>query len=666
MANLYLDFTGGNDSNNATTFALRCKTITSGITAARHTPGDTIRIMKSEDPVSLGVDATFTNYSSTVTLASALTTNIYATAGGAWTASANVTCTTSTTRKSTTSCAQHAIASGFATGKVAYFATGTLDLSGYTKISLWMRCSAAVASGVFSVRLCSDATGTTSVNSFTINEAFTTTNWRVITLDNGSALDSSIGSVALYAISDPGTVTVLMDNIIACNDLTLTSVISLDSSATSLDFWPIREINGTTIKLDEGLNSDGSTSAKGYVGTTATSTIYKIEPVVPSNQFNTIQEAGSSQFVPSTYSGGWDTTDMSTQTGLTFMRVGDASGDGITSGHQFTNFENLIIVGGRIGFTISASKISHKNCAAIRCNTIGFSANQSYNYYENCRAACCTTTGWTVTNILSSFLNCYALSNRTIGFNITFGQNIFYNITSSNNASDGFLLTGGDNKMNNIIVKNNGGYGISVYGSAVATAKINGLISSTNSSNVIRAGSGSNGGSVEILNATCSEVTPFTTEPNFGLITVGGTGNQQKQIYRGGSTATSIIDTSNPHSPATKSITHSNSDVNYYGFEQIQVIDRIQTTASGVLTFSVWVKRTTTTVGAKLVLRAGQCTGITTEQSHTASASANTWEQLTVSGSPGEIASIQFELVTWKITSSVGTVYWSDFTCSQA
>lgn len=660
MANLFVDFTGGSDSNNGSTFALRCKTITSGITAARHAAGDTIRIMKSEDPVSLGIDATFTNYSNTVTLASSLTQNIYATAGGAWTASANVTCSTSTTRKSTTTCAQHAIGASFSTGKVAYFATGTLDLSGYTKISFWMRTSINTASGVFSIRLCSDVAGVTSVNSFTINEAFTASNWRVITIDNAGALDASVASIALYAISDPGTNTVLIDNVLACNDLTLTSVISLDSSATSLDFWPIREINGTTIKLDEGLNSDGSAAAKGWVGTTATSTIYKIEPVVPSNQFNATQEAGSSQFVPSTYSGGWDTTDMTTQTGLTFMRVGDASGDGLSSPYQFTNFENLVIVRGRVGFTISASKLSFKNCAAIGCNTIGFSANQSFNYYENCVAKCCTTTGWTVTNILSSFLNCSALSNRTIGFNITFGQNIFYNVTSSNNHTVGIFLSGGDNRMNNITIRNNVSYGIHLNGSAVATVKINGLTSSTNTTNVVYATSGT----AEILNATCSESLPFNTNTNFGLITVGGTGNQQKQCYRG-SGVTSVIDTSNPHSPATKSITHSCSDVNYYGFEQIQVIDKVLTTATGVLTFSVWVKRTTTTVGAKLVLRAGQCTGITTEQSHLASAAANTWEKLTVSGSPGEIAQVQFELMTWKITSAGGTVYWSDFTCTQ-
>ncbi len=98
MATFYLDFEGGNDSNDGTTFANRWKTITSGATAARTAPGDVIRIMKSPDPVSLGVNGTFTKQSPTITLASAVTANI-SLCQAAWTASANVTTTTSSTKK---------------------------------------------------------------------------------------------------------------------------------------------------------------------------------------------------------------------------------------------------------------------------------------------------------------------------------------------------------------------------------------------------------------------------------------------------------------------------------------------------------------------------------------------------------------------------------------
>ena len=59
MATFYLDFDGGNDANNGTTFALRWKTFSLGASAARIGPGDTIRIMASPAPTSIG-NATWT------------------------------------------------------------------------------------------------------------------------------------------------------------------------------------------------------------------------------------------------------------------------------------------------------------------------------------------------------------------------------------------------------------------------------------------------------------------------------------------------------------------------------------------------------------------------------------------------------------------------------
>ena len=69
MATYFLDYEGGNDANDGLSFANRWKTITAGATAARIAPGDTIKIMGSPDPTSLGINATWTNKSATVTLA---------------------------------------------------------------------------------------------------------------------------------------------------------------------------------------------------------------------------------------------------------------------------------------------------------------------------------------------------------------------------------------------------------------------------------------------------------------------------------------------------------------------------------------------------------------------------------------------------------------------
>lgn len=61
MATYYLDYEGGSDAANGTTFANRWKTLTSGATAARIAPGDTVRIMGSPNPTSLGINGTWTD-----------------------------------------------------------------------------------------------------------------------------------------------------------------------------------------------------------------------------------------------------------------------------------------------------------------------------------------------------------------------------------------------------------------------------------------------------------------------------------------------------------------------------------------------------------------------------------------------------------------------------
>lgn len=61
MTTFYMDYEGGNDANAGTSFALRWKTFASGATAARTAPGDTIRIMASPDPTSLGITGDWTD-----------------------------------------------------------------------------------------------------------------------------------------------------------------------------------------------------------------------------------------------------------------------------------------------------------------------------------------------------------------------------------------------------------------------------------------------------------------------------------------------------------------------------------------------------------------------------------------------------------------------------
>ncbi len=106
-------------------------TTTSGATAARIQPGDSIRCAKTADPVSLGQDATWTDNSQTVTLTTAVTKKVEDAISG-WTAATNVTAGTNASRKLGATSLQLTPAAGFAGGKMAYKAIaggGTQDFS---------------------------------------------------------------------------------------------------------------------------------------------------------------------------------------------------------------------------------------------------------------------------------------------------------------------------------------------------------------------------------------------------------------------------------------------------------------------------------------------------------------------------------------------------------
>jgi hypothetical protein len=199
MATFYLDFENGDDADTGADWANAWKTLNNGATAARIAPGDEIRISKTADPTSIG-NATWTSKSATVTLATAQTETLYL--DGSWTLANSATVTTTTTRKQGSNAAQITTPASTATAtKYAYYATGTLDLSSYDAITFWFRnnTSAVADANRYTIRLCSDTIGDTTVDTFAIPAIPSTTRWVPFTLtrNGGGALGSSIQSIAL-------------------------------------------------------------------------------------------------------------------------------------------------------------------------------------------------------------------------------------------------------------------------------------------------------------------------------------------------------------------------------------------------------------------------------------------------------------------------------------
>ncbi len=205
------------------------KTISTGATAARIQPGDTCRIKASPVETLIG-DATWTQYSPTVTLPGAVTADI-CTCETSWTTSTNVVSTTDSSKTKLGAVSTRiSIASGFTTGKVAYFATGTLDLSAYQQVSFFVSNSVLYTAGPLALQLCTDAIGDVVVHSIPIPSNPSTNGYFVpVTMDFGVPLDSAINSISLSANSDPGAIVLYFDNIIACKASASADSVSLIS-----------------------------------------------------------------------------------------------------------------------------------------------------------------------------------------------------------------------------------------------------------------------------------------------------------------------------------------------------------------------------------------------------------------------------------------------------
>jgi hypothetical protein len=479
MATWFVDPVNGNDGNNGTTFALRKKTLGS-LAAASLNSGDLIKFIESPAPVSIG-NATWTLNSNTVTLAAAQTTNIDL-CEASWTAAANVTASTSATRRQGSLSVSNAIASGFTTGKAAHRATGTLNLSAYSQVCLWFRADTTLAAGVLELRLCTDTSGNTAVHTFALPAYPVANIFQMVLLDNAGAMNSAIASVALYAASDPGTVTVLLDNILACNKGTLHLGSVIGKNTAGECFWPIESINDTTVTLARSAADITPSSGRGYKGASGTVTTYTrdlLRGVPASGNTTAVHQLldGGAIGDPPTYitvSGGWNSTDMSTQTGETWIDGQNGNGRAFTNGgnqafikweklgavrfyqgffhqgsttSQFGKFESCrAVMSQNDAFVLGGPQVDCTDCYAIGSGTAaGFSLGgpSGYNTFANCKSYQVNGPGFYLSGPHCTLRNCESYNNGTYGFQLLYGGSRGWNCSCGNNGTAGIIADGG-------------------------------------------------------------------------------------------------------------------------------------------------------------------------------------------------------------------------------
>jgi hypothetical protein len=692
MATFYLDYEGGNDANDGLSFANRWKTITSGATAARIGPGDTIRIMKSPDPTSLGQNATFTNKSDTITLTSAVTQAIYS--DGAWTASANVTATTSTTRKEGANSSSIAVGAAFTTGMAAYYATGSLNLSGYKQVSFWIQQSTGTiaTTGDLTIRLCSDVAGVTTVNTIAIPALGVNGLWHCFTVDTGGALGASIQSIAFDVNVDRGAQTFLIDNVMACKDSTSADSLSLTSligkSGANEIWYPIKSIVGTTVKIDQGTSHGAATTARGYYGTTETVTCYKRETIktVPTSTASgvlaSVQDSGSSGN-PITFSGGWDRTNMSTQDGETWFDGAQGGGYGLdTNGKNYISLSKLSFVRyergvnvnsvatSAIAFTAdSACHAVDNNFGVVYAGVVNDVTPHSWGFMS-----CSNSNGLQITSTSNGvFINgCKGMiSNGASGFQLT-SSNYCTLVADklSNNGSSGALLTGARMTIVATEIKDNASYGVAVSGSGSSLGD-HMVVGATMSGNTTADISGcSNGQAIVARGCTLSSATPLeigSILPSRYNISADHGGTVGVSLVRGGLSPSDTIQTETTvrHtasgvawkiSPATASY------IETYPF--VLPVAKVACTGNKLVTVKAWMRRTNTALTGKLVCRAYQLNGITSDVTSSITAVADTWEEVTISFTPTQAGVVEIETHWYGGTTHSG--YVDDITITEA
>lgn len=232
------------------------------------------------------------------------------------------------------------VSSSASVGKVAHFQLpSTLDLSDYEQISFLCKASSPTSlSTKDTIRLCSDTAGNTTVHSIPIDlrngryEYFHT-----VVKDFGTALGSSIQSIALYKESSSNNQTYYFENFIACKDssddnaITHNSCIGLNDNTTNnkpvwydIDFiWDDFVVVCSGAPRRNGRWSYYGSHGVYWSQTGASVNIYKCEPFLVHNTQNTAYFDAISfsdptyttlgTFVP--IAGGWNDTDMTTTSG---------------------------------------------------------------------------------------------------------------------------------------------------------------------------------------------------------------------------------------------------------------------------------------------------------------------------------------------------------------
>jgi len=644
-----------------------------------------------------GTGGTFTNVDNVIVkTATPLVQNI-ALCGGrgqkpVWTASANVTATQDIGNfKEGNSSASIAIAAGFTTGKAAYYTLpSTLDLSGYQQVSFWVRQTAGTigAAGAVYVALCTDTIGDTVAHTCNVPALGNTAVWFPVTVNLGTNLNSAIQSVAFYVVTDNGAQTFLLDNITAgkaassADSVTLTSLISKSDGTGDEAWYAIQSLNNDAIMLANYNNvTSASNELRGYNGTTETVTTYKRETIKTTPQTSTdanglgiINDSGTVGNVIA-YSGGWNRTDMSTRTGVTWLDGQNGAGRGMTT---TTTRSNITV--DRLNFCRYYRGLYFFSTSITTLSNMYATANTEVGLdIENTSFRISITNLWSTNNyvgvtIAGSYIQIdtpkLVSNNSLVGmfFNtarfVEIGSLIAGN--NSNSATIGNLryINAVNVTIQSATIDRSEGPAFALNGSN--NCFVNGGSSSNNAAGGVSAPQAS-ASSLYLNNFTINEATEFSsgigggflysnrhdnTDNNSWIWQAGmGTINQQTAVVDSpATTAWQMRPTSTTNTTATSPL--------------VLKIGTVVCAASSLVTVTARMRRNNTSLTMRLICPGGQISGVATDVFSDMTAAINTWETVTITFTPTKPGAVNIYAYAFGGASLSGFV--SNLTAAQA
>lgn len=414
------------------------------------------------------------------------------------------------------------------------------------------------------------------------------------------------------------------------------------------DTWyAIQSINGTTAKLDNSCDTLGN-AGRGYAGESETIATYRREPlalpmVTSSTVHNTLNKAGTA-LAPITLSGGWNRTDMTTQTGETWFSGQSGNGYGVYAPYAESSIENVNCTRCNYGALITSGPAVLRNSHVNNCT-----------YGANSSASILLVRGLVANNS----------SNSTAGMSFA-GNGVEATCLRVENTLSGsgvsFNMAGGaTGRMHVVSAKNNAAYGAAVTAASAVT--LTDLVTSDNASG----GVSDPKGALTLINASMAETTTIVGGTAFtGAYTRSQQHNQTADnhlIVTDGGTIASATDQRHTASGISWKFqpTSTNRAADY---PLVLSVAKLACAANVAVSVQVWTYRDSTTINGQLRVRAGQLAGVP-ETTVDCAPAINTWVQSdSLAFTPTEAGVVEIEYLAWDGVGTTASLWIDDVTVS--